>query len=1014
MDATGQRKIERQIDQASPFDFGLIVKTVKQSTQEQFEQQSEKSLEKLPVLEGIRKYAFDPDVRQILLVGRPGSGKSTTLARLLLEEATSPSDKIPILVELRYWQGSIVELIRSAFKRHNWPIAEAELEALLDQRQLLLLFDGVNELPSDQARSQLTAFRRQYPKVAMIFTTRDLSLGGDLGIEKKLEIQPLTETQMSEFVRSYLGIEQGEQLLRQLKDRLRDLGQTPLLLWILCEVVQQSPESKLPENLGGVFKVFTQSYKLSAVRKHEVAALKGDVRPLSDRRLWDNALQYLAFVMMQGKTDIDFRIVLDRVEAERELTNLFKQEPSSSKTARDCLDDLLNYHLLQLGNNPDQIEFRHQLIQEYYAAEALLAKLDYLSEDQLKGNYLNYLKWTEPIALMLALLEEDEKALAIVQWALDIDLMLGARLAGAVRPALQRRAAGSTMGRARSNFLDLPDWFKLKLLKTIGSKVIADQIAAFLDNIHHHIGDEAYFILLDLAPEAIPEEGRHRKNARKVQQLLKSLPEHLEKEDSPILHSRTLEQLEPRVRVVFEAWKAKTLNFDEIIAELEAMLNIPNIATQRSVIKVLGSLKTQLVVPILLQVAQNPQSLVAGDAVMELSAFKLESLVPKLIEIFERNPNPNVRIDVIYALRAIESEAIIPLIFQAIWDPDVWICRAAAEAFESIDSEEIVPRLIEVFSHPEPHVRRLAAYRIQMLSLKENIEKLLSENYIQILVRELEHPDLWVRWRITFTLWNIATEQVMPLLYSKLRHQNLDIQLCAALVLGKFGCKDAAPGLVQLLKINNLGKHPDPYGISNTAAYALKQVKDKSVGKYLPNLLPLISSQAGEEVLRAISNIQSNCKFYNYRVYERSQAIREQAVQKEEKLKIMSDGSKYNFPNAQKVQIFENVETYHEHNYAAQSDKSKAVAEIHQLLESLEHQYPTVTEAEAKNIIEAEIVNIQTHEPQRWQMLRKELLNRERWFNGGKAALVEATQTLADKLWLNVLVAFLDGFSADV
>lgn len=66
----------------------------------------------------------------------------------------------------------------------------------------------------------------------MIFTTRDLSIGGDLGIEKKLEMQPLSEDQMLEFVRAYVP-EQAEQMLRQLKDRLRELGQTPLLLWML-------------------------------------------------------------------------------------------------------------------------------------------------------------------------------------------------------------------------------------------------------------------------------------------------------------------------------------------------------------------------------------------------------------------------------------------------------------------------------------------------------------------------------------------------------------------------------------------------------------------------------------------------------------------------------------------------------------------------------------------------------------------------------------------------------------
>ena len=78
----------------------------------------------------------------------------------------------------------------------------ATIETLLFEGQLLLLVDGLNELPLE-ARSQLSALRRDYRQVPMTFTTRDLSIGGDLGIEKKLEMQPLSEPQIQAFVRAY-------------------------------------------------------------------------------------------------------------------------------------------------------------------------------------------------------------------------------------------------------------------------------------------------------------------------------------------------------------------------------------------------------------------------------------------------------------------------------------------------------------------------------------------------------------------------------------------------------------------------------------------------------------------------------------------------------------------------------------------------------------------------------------------------------------------------------------------
>ena len=191
-DAEGQVK---QQDQARrfPFDFDLMVQTVSKennetdSDAETLQKEREKT-ERFPVLEGIRKYADD----QVLLAGRPGSGKSTALIRLLLEEANSalfpnPShnvekgkpERIPVLVELRYWQTSIIERIQAFLYKHDPDLTldEATLTTLLRQGQFLLLIDGLNELPSEEARRDIARFEKDFAKASMIFTTREISLG---------------------------------------------------------------------------------------------------------------------------------------------------------------------------------------------------------------------------------------------------------------------------------------------------------------------------------------------------------------------------------------------------------------------------------------------------------------------------------------------------------------------------------------------------------------------------------------------------------------------------------------------------------------------------------------------------------------------------------------------------------------------------------------------------------------------------------------------------------------------
>jgi predicted NACHT family NTPase len=105
-----------------------------------------------------------------------------------------------------------------------------------------------------------------------------------------------------------------------------------------------------------------------------------------------------------------------------EVSQVFVECPESKEAqaegaARKCLDDLLRHHL-DSDQWENRIEFRHQLIQEYYAAEYLLARVEQISDLSLQQHYLNYLKWTEPVALMLALVDDGALAERVVKLAL--------------------------------------------------------------------------------------------------------------------------------------------------------------------------------------------------------------------------------------------------------------------------------------------------------------------------------------------------------------------------------------------------------------------------------------------------------------------------------------------------------------------------------------------------------------------------------------------------------------------
>lgn len=169
--------------------------------------------------------------------------------------------------------------------------------------------------------------------------------------------------------------------------------------------------------------------------------LKEDV-PVKDesRRWWEAMLRRLAWVMTTEGEKTELRVTIEKREAEQVLREyLTEQEvPDAGGCAKIWLEDLLKHHLLQVEAG-EHLAFRHQMIQEYYAAEELLERLPELSDEEFKQEYLNYLKWTEAIALMLGLLRDEKQALRAIELAKEVDLCLAARLSGKVLPAFQEK-----------------------------------------------------------------------------------------------------------------------------------------------------------------------------------------------------------------------------------------------------------------------------------------------------------------------------------------------------------------------------------------------------------------------------------------------------------------------------------------------------------------------------------------------------------------------------------------------
>jgi HEAT repeat protein len=783
--------------------------------------QAVERLPPVPVLTGLRQYALGEQQEHVLLAGRPGLGKSTTLKQLLLELAevalTDETQPIPVLVELK-GDRSIPDLIIAEFRRARLRVTAEQIDDWLLTDKLVLLLDGINETP-DKWRGKLQEFCDDNRTTPMIFTTRDLAIGGDLGITKRLEMRPLTKPQMREFVQSYLdhrGLpEHVDRLLGQLKDDLREVAETPLLLEMLCDVYSDSRLLQKGVDLkskGELFRLFDREYQHI---KQNIQAV-----PVSEH-FWEfksEVLQQLAFIMMQANaqksTEAWFTLPKDQAERFLEQWLTGRGLADAPTKAKLWLKDLLSYHLLQVAADPEKIEFHHQLFQEYYAAKALLVMLedkhpDVMDNQRLQHFYLNYLKWTEPFSIMLALLEDETQALQVVRLALDVDLMLGARLAGEVKRELQQQTVGMVSA------LDIPEWLKIELWGETRSEVIVPGLFEALKNGNCNVIQRAA-------------------SAFKKHDYVKAIPALLNAIDHPSL------DFYASYSIATITGELSAGNAIPILLKALEELDSP---ARLSAVSSLGENRCDLLLellPVFLKLLQDTNldmRRIAAEAlenVTEMSHdIRLTTTIPRLLQAV-KDPDLDVYLSVTKALGNLGSTDAIPDLLQALKDSDECVRVRAAMGLGNLGSADAIPDLLQALKDQDSLVRDAAAYALDDINRRVIVNPLITDPCSSVRGKMVEAPG------------EIRSTKAIP-------------------ALGHIGSAERIPSLFKIIEECSEDEEEWSHLRSN-AARELGNFKGDHAAHILPNLLTLIPTASGEAAFRALTAIQANCQFYNYEV----------------------------------------------------------------------------------------------------------------------------------------------------
>jgi len=380
--------------------------------------------------------------RRIMLLGDPGSGKTTTLWRLAYEYAQAAREDedapLPVFVPLGGYTdpGSFDAYLAC----HLGPLGK-HLEAYCAAGRLTLLLDGLNEMPRKDYAGRvrrIRGFLNQHPDGTAVVTCRALDYVEKLERLQKVEISPLDEVRIHAFLCNYLGETVGEQCfwamagdeVCELWEEWQGAGGSWAEFWTAEEIPDRvnwilwwsrNKWHHLRQDLPPLLALSRNPYLLLLTAQVYVAG--GGKLPANRMRLFAAFVDTL--LEREGARHPDDWIGAEQVQrglsalayamqAEHRQGTTIKREWVLKRTRRimpDCDVGRLLYLATSatlLDADEVSVRFHHQLLQEYFAVRELGRRV--VAGENL-ARYWSAERWWEPsgweeTVILLAGMEE--------------------------------------------------------------------------------------------------------------------------------------------------------------------------------------------------------------------------------------------------------------------------------------------------------------------------------------------------------------------------------------------------------------------------------------------------------------------------------------------------------------------------------------------------------------------------------------------------------------------------------
>jgi len=210
--------------------------------------------------------------KYLMVLGGPGAGKSTFLRKMGLEALKGKKGQlnhrcIPVFIELKQFSDSNIEIetkIASEFESCGFPSPNKFTASALEQGRLLILLDGLDELPTkklDWVIERIQEFVEKFYENRFIASCRTAAYRRKFVWFSNAAIADFDNTQIEQFIGNWFQSEADKQartadrcwklLQKRENANAKELAQTPLLLTFLCLVYDKS--QNFPNNRSELY-----------------------------------------------------------------------------------------------------------------------------------------------------------------------------------------------------------------------------------------------------------------------------------------------------------------------------------------------------------------------------------------------------------------------------------------------------------------------------------------------------------------------------------------------------------------------------------------------------------------------------------------------------------------------------------------------------------------------------------------------------------------------------------------